>query len=341
MEILGVNFTFTEGGELKMINNGDNKFLLKCVDPNTGYVGYSNFHFNKGVWSETVMSYWPNKPTTINIVLLSKTNKVTLLVNFNNKSIEEISLQEKVENYKVYPTGLSILISAYRSGEFLDVAIRQFLQQIEKTSDLNCEIIVGIDGCYDTLEFISQKDYPSNVRFYFFKENVGTYFVRNTLSSISKYDNLLFFDSDDIPMENMLIKIINGLRNYEVVKYCYREFYDDLSRVSEISTNASNGTFAIRKVNFYQLNGFYTWRIIGDSEFNRRIELNKLNVQVIEEPLFYYRRDLSGNQLTQNKFSGYGSKLRNVYETILFRRNFEEGSKNPLELKIAECIRVF
>jgi hypothetical protein len=101
------------------------------------------------------------------------------------------------------------------------------------------------------------------------------------------------------------------------------------------------GVFAIKKRTFFKYNGFYPWRTSADTEFNMRTISKKINEKVLDESLMYYVINENSNQLTMNSFSGFGSKLRDVYQKIMKTRQIKKSFPDPKKLKVVPLIRVF
>ena len=101
-------------------------------------------------------------------------------------------------------SGVSVIISAYKASEFIEECLDSILEQ---QTNFDYEVLVGVDGCPDTLNKIKDilykyKDF--NFRFYYFEINVGKYLMVNSMAKESIYDNLAFFDVDDIMMNNFI-----------------------------------------------------------------------------------------------------------------------------------------
>jgi hypothetical protein len=340
-KIKDITFEFTPENELKIMNTGDTRYILRFTDPRDGFLGYSNFHFNKFVWVESKMSIWPNQPTLIDVILLSKNDKIHVRVDFEKNTFTDITLYEKVIDSMVKPYEISIIIPAYKSTEYLEDVIDRFIKQMNNISDINYEILVGIDNCYETLEKVSQSDFKDNVKFYFFKENVGPYFVKNSLTVNATYKNIIFFDSDDIPKENLVREVAIKLSQFDIVRYHYNELFDGRDPDEFPNYGLHVGSFAIKKNTFIELGGFYPWRIAADTEFKNRCERLNIPTEIIEDCLMYYRIQGEENQLTRNNFSGYGSKLRTMYEKIIMDNKLNDNFHNPEEIKTVPYIRVF
>jgi glycosyltransferase involved in cell wall biosynthesis len=94
---------------------------------------------------------------------------------------------------------VSIIITVYKNDSFL----YDTLDSINKSNvNFDYEILLGVDNCQITMDSIKNNldKISENIKVFLFPK-VGTYVIRNSLSKISKFDNLLFVDSDDILTE--------------------------------------------------------------------------------------------------------------------------------------------
>lgn len=205
---------------------------------------------------------------------------------------------------------LSVVIPTYNNTEFLE----ELFDSIEKNNSIqNCEILIGIDNCIKTLEYVLKKQFPKNFKFFYFNQNYGPYIVKNTLVSLSNYDKLFFFDSDDIMKENTLDEIINKLDNFECIKPKYINFKDtEDGRVFMNEKPAyGEGVFGIRKQKFLSLNGFEGWKVAADSDFMGR--LYKTNVSLLHTKEILFDRRLHPKSLTIDPETNYSSQIRTRY----------------------------
>src|SRR5690606_20091563 len=92
------------------------------------------------------------------------------------------------------------------------------------------EVLIGVDACPDTLNKLRQiiHNYKAiNPTVVYFKKNVGTYIVSNTLVEMAKYNNILRFDSDDIMGADMIKTILSVDDKYNVIRFKFYNFYDN------------------------------------------------------------------------------------------------------------------
>ncbi len=208
--------------------------------------------------------------------------------------------------------GYSILIASYKMSEFIEECLDSVKNQTFFKENNDYEVLVGIDGCQDTLKKVNEikHSYPINFKFYFMNENKGMYITTNTLLVNSIYDKIICFGSDDIMMLKMIEKINNQISDYDVLKFKAAEFSEDIKNY-KVSSTPLDGV-ACYKRNVYDIFGGYKpWRTSADSDFLFRTR------QFIKEKhiphCLYYRR-IHKNSLTQSSETGYNSSLRENYK---------------------------
>jgi len=226
--------------------------------------------------------------------------------------------------------GISIIIPTFDNIEYIDETLTSIYNS---GKDLEYEILIGIDGCNKSLKYLKDKTYPDNTKIFFFSTNKGPYLIKNTLSTLAKYDNLLFFDSDDIMEENMIGYCLNSLNTHQCVKPRLRNFKIVNGKiVNEVGRkNWGEGVFAIKKPIFDYYNGFEGWLVAADSDFMDRLYKNNISVELTQEILVLRR--LHDKGLTNRPDTGLSSRLRSKYASISKSKKYF----GPLpELKIAE-----
>jgi len=237
---------------------------------------------------------------------------------------------------------VSIVIPTYKNTKFLEECVRSVIKSAKKCS--NFEILLGIDSCRETLNFVSNNRLflHKNIKVLFFSKNLGPYIIRNTLTTMSSYENILFFDSDDVMMENTIETLLEKFQDKDILKCKFYNFYDgkDYKNIEnlEISSMFSHGAFLINKNKFLEMNGFFGWKFGADAEFEERCIGNNHPVLRLEIPL-YYRRYHNHN-LTRRPDTGIGSKLRNKYSKIILERREFKNWTNPKIMDTFNAIRI-
>ena len=205
---------------------------------------------------------------------------------------------------------LSIIISTYKNVEFLP----ELFNSIENSNyDKEYEVLVGIDSCDETLEYIYNNTFSNNHSFYYFFNNGGPYLIKNTLCDISKFDKVLFFDSDDIMLPDLLKTIDESLDIYDVIKPKYLDFKDEEGERKYVGKEKTfgEGVFGIKKDLFLYMNGFEGWRVAADSDFMGR--LYKTNKKVLHTQRVLLHRRIHENSLTVHPETNLSSTLRGSF----------------------------
>lgn len=257
---------------------------------------------------------------------LKKLNKYILSVMDIDLNELDKTIRNKSE-YKIEEIELSIIISTYKNSQYLNECFNSITESI---GDFNVEVLVGVDSCIETYDFIMGNSFPPNFSFYFFEKNNGPYIVFNTLSKICRSENIMFFGSDDIMDKNMIGEIINGLYKFDCMKPSYVNFNDG----DEINLNSKKflgeGVFAIKKSIFEYMNGFEPWMCSADSDFMGRIYKSHYRVKGTNNINFYRR--IHKNGLTSRPDTGMGSPLRAHYVKL----SREKKVAGPLEFMVTE-----
>ncbi len=205
--------------------------------------------------------------------------------------------------------GVSVIIPSYNAVTFIDECL------ISINSTIPHEILIGVDGCRDTYNFVIP--YESDVvKIFYFPENKGPFVIKNTLSEIAKYDNLLFFDSDDIMNDGTISQFFDIIQKSDFVKLNYVNFNKDRKNIRQ-GHIFNDAVIGIKKDVFEKLNGFYPWKCGADTEFTKRLEHLGYKSGVLEG-ISYYRR-LHGENLTMRDKTKHGSVIRNKYVDIIQR----------------------
>lgn len=224
---------------------------------------------------------------------------------------------------------VSVIIPTFNNVEYIDECINSIINSSKKFS---VEILVGIDGCQKTLNYVIQKKYFEFVRFYYFNSNNGPYDVKNTLSKVANSDKLVFFDSDDIMGETTINEILNNLNNYDLIKLKYQN--SDNGKI-DIKPKFGEGVFAIKKSLFLNMNGFEPWFVAADSDFMGRFYKNNNKIYYTKNISFIRR--LHSESLTHRKDTGMSSSLRGNYFKISKNK---KGNGNPDKLYTRDFVLV-
>jgi glycosyltransferase involved in cell wall biosynthesis len=237
---------------------------------------------------------------------------------------------------------ISIVIPTYKNTKFLEECIKSAINSAKKCS--NFEILLGIDNCYDTLKFISSNSWflDKNIKVFFFSKNVGPYVIRNTLARFAKYDNILFFDSDDIMMEDMIETLLSKFNDKKILKFKFYNFenargYHDIENLM-LSPIFAHGVFLIKKYSFFDMRGFFPWRCGADTEFSERFEAVGNFTSKIDVP-FFYRRYHDSN-ITKSPETSLESDERKKIKEIILEKRKNKSWNSPKHMSVSNCARI-
>lgn len=224
-------------------------------------------------------------------------------------------------------TELSIIIPTFNNVGYIDECLMSI---IESSKDYDFEILVGIDNCEETLDYVKKyQDNYINTKFYLFDDSVGPYVIKNTLTQISKSNNILFFDSDDIMLPECVPNVMEHSEKYGSVRFKFSDFKGN-NKIKTLSKNFAEGVFFIKKSYFNFLNGFEPWKCASDSEFHFRVIKNNIKTKYLKDSLFWRRiHDIS---LTKNSNTGMKSNIRLIYHKMIKEKQISSNIGPLLDL---------
>ena len=205
--------------------------------------------------------------------------------------------------------GVSICITAYNTQDYIKECLDSVVNQSWFKSHNDWEIIVGIDCCNKTLDYLKtiMHNYK-NLRVFMMDSNKGTYITSNTIISNAKYENIFRFDSDDIMCSNLVETIMKNKGDCQFVRYCLKNFGCNTQK------GVSWGPIYISKSLFLKYGGYKPWLCGADSELYHRLK----KVEYIKTlPYVLMLRRVHKQSLTQSDETGMNSKLRKEYTNII------------------------
>lgn len=231
---------------------------------------------------------------------------------------------------------LSVVIPTFNNSNYLVECLKSVVNSCDDCCDY--EVLLGIDNCYETLNTLNSNSIFSNnsIKIFFFSKNVGPYIIRNSLANIAKYDNILFFDSDDVLINTAVKMLMSKFYNKEILKYKFYNFhhgkdYNDVENLS-LSNMFSHGSFLIKKNKFMEMNGFFGWKCGADTEFDERCIGVNQQIHKLDVPLFYRR--YHGKNITMSPETGIDSRIRKKYGEFIQNRQINKKWSNPRWLEV-------
>lgn len=162
--------------------------------------------------------------------------------------------------------GITICITAYKAKKYIKETLDSILVQTWFKTHDNYEVLVGIDGCEETLDYLKtiQENYP-HLKVLMMDTNRGTYITTNTLINEAKYNNIIRFDSDDIMLPNMVEKIMRCAENCDIIRYYLQDFGADYKKY------VSDGSCFFKKSFMLKFGGYQPWKCSADTEMKKRL----------------------------------------------------------------------
>lgn len=301
----------------KIYNSNDVDILYRKHDNNL-----TSNHLT-GMNSDLRKEYHKLKKIKIHHKLKKPLNQLTI------SNYLEVNKQNYEDFFKLIPKNkvfeFSIIIPTFNTPIYLEECLKSIINSIK---NLDCEILVGVDNCQKTLDYLKNIKLDQRIKFYFFQKNVGPYVIKNSLLKITNSNYILFFDSDDIMDSNLIHDLLLYKTTHQLIKPMYLDFsYESVNIDYNIKKTKTygEGVFAIDKQIFLDLNGFEPWKCAADSDFMKRLYNSKVRFMVTKNIGFYRR--IHSNSLTQHVDTNYYSSIRNEYQRI------SKNKKNNYKLK--------
>lgn len=229
----------------------------------------------------------------------------------------------KLPERKTYDDGVSICLTAFKAQNYVEETLNSIYKQTWFKTHNNWEVIIGIDGCMDTLKKVREiMPRYKNLRVLMMDSNCGTYVTTNTVMSQAKYKWLIRFDSDDLMNPDMVEILMRDKGSADYVNFRLQNFgTGGIGRRHLIQKTC--GQMLMRHTLFDAVGGFLPWSCGADAEMEKRVEpffqrkmLNKVLMK---------RRIHEGN-LTVKKGTNMASPLRR--ENLKYLNNITKKNIN-------------
>lgn len=242
---------------------------------------------------------------------------------FNYKDVEtEIYWGDQIR----LDGGVSICVSAYKASDYIKECLDSINGQTYFNKNKNWEVIVGIDGCEETLEKMKEIMYKyDHLRVLMMDSNKGTYVTSNTLFKEAKYNNVIRFDSDDMMIPDMVETIMKKKGDCAMLRYNCRNFGENVQKDISITY----GTNYFKRDVFLKYGGFRPWPCSSDGEYIRRIK----HIEEIKElPDILMLRRVHKNSLTMSEKTGMNSDFRKPYKEFVKKLDIRNENDATINL---------
>lgn len=241
--------------------------------------------------------------------------------------------KEGIENWDVVEKEpISIVIAAHKAQGYIQECLDSIKGQTYFEGNDDYEILIGVDGCQETLDKVQKiRGNYNSVRVFMNKGNQGVYSTINSLMSEAKNDVILRFDADDIMKPNMVKRGMYYVKDNDIVQFGYNIFYKDINDFDTQKFRCADGVVFLRKWLFEKAGGFRPWTCAADSEFISRVK-RSVRIKRTRARLFYRR--LHNESLTREITTSYTSKKRKQYKDRI--RVYKEGEDYTIDMVKSE-----
>ena len=212
----------------------------------------------------------------------------------------------------------SVIVTAYRSAKYLPACLDSIYQALS-VFDRDWEIVIGVDGCQETLNAALTYPIAANTSVYWFPDNVGTYIVSNTLISLARYETIIRFDSDDIMLPEFARLIENAPEWPAIVCAPMRKFKEDKipkrSQFHLCKASVAGGVVIITPGALKTLGGYRPWRCAADSDLTYRARCAGVGLVTRKTETTFLRRS-HAESLTRLPETSATSELRKHYHEL-------------------------
>lgn len=220
---------------------------------------------------------------------------------------------------------VSILITAYKSQNFIEECLDSIENQTYFKDNNNYEILLGIDACEETLAKVKSIGFKyRNLQVFMMKDNKGPYVTMNTILDLVNYENIIRFDSDDVMKPKMVETIMLYSNDYNVIRFQFDDFKENVNFIIKSSYMRAFGTIFYKKYVIDSAGGYKNWRCSGDFELLRRLS-GIIKLKELADSLFYRRDHVES--LSNKEETSLGSQLRKKYNKQVRCYNIDEDIK--------------
>lgn len=183
---------------------------------------------------------------------------------------------------------ISIIIPAYKTQDYIEECLDSIVSQ-EYLKNCEYEIIVGVDACEATYnKIMSIRHKYEKLVVVKMEKNYGLFITLNTLLSLSKYENIIKFDSDDIMLPSLIQDVMSV--DADLVRFSFYFYYGNTTNLRAFHAQA-NGVYLVKKHVYDVFGGYMPWKCAADTEFLERFyQYGKFKHVALGKQLFYYRQ---------------------------------------------------
>jgi len=221
---------------------------------------------------------------------------------------------------------LSVIVAAFKAAPYVGAMLESF-DKLKRLSGWEYELRIGVDACDETARELD----ILGVEYWKTQRNVGAYVMRNSLIALYPADMYAIFDADDILEPDYFFKLIPEAEKSGFSCSHKRVFMDN--QTLEVNRGYGGGQCVFTHELLEKLGGFRSDRVSSDLDFTLRAMISGVNISIIPEPLWNYRRlatSLTGNPATDCR-SSYRAEIEARQDILRCSGNIKiTPEKEPL-----------
>ncbi|MFA5586112.1 MAG: glycosyltransferase [Saccharofermentanales bacterium] len=315
----------------------------------------SNFNFNLYINDEFKLF---NENNFLNDIFIIKKNLFLNIggfdSNYHNNKHEEFIFNKKLKKYRIkiknvkdsivkltnYKTHLpniidddkipfSIIITTKDDQDNIENCLNSIYEQ-PYFNDGNFEVLIGVNGCYDTL-FKINKIYNryNNLKVYMMQSEQNKSVVYNTLLDLTTHDSIITFDGCSIMTSEMINVVLENINN-DIIRI--KGTFNDNSSVYD-------DVLFYKKPIFEILGGYKDWEYLYTEDLLDRSK-NMLTIKDIKKVLYKNNKisinndikDIYNCKIKENKTLGIININKKVSEYTYVVGNYTD--KKPVSIII-------
>lgn len=262
-----------------------------------------------------------------------ETNTKTMIEEFENSKVK--ALRRDIEN-NTAKRSISICLTAWNTQDYIEECLDSIEKQTYFANFNDYEILLGIDGCKNTLEKVKTIQHKyRNLRVFMMNENVGTYITTNTLMKIASKEWLLRFDTDDVMLPNMIdsiISYINSRPDIDILRPYAMNFGNRHGCLFD-----KHGCILMKRSIFDTFGGYKPWVCAADGELQRRLEKF---VTIKKYTVVVFNRRVHENNLTIASKTNFNSDIRKKYINLIENTIYKNKKQAMIECKTGKYTEI-
>lgn len=214
---------------------------------------------------------------------------------------------------------ISVIVPAYKSARWLPEMLTSARFQ-NLPAGWEMELLVGVDGCKETLAALKRYGAMKGLRSYSSSKNIGVDVMRNSLVGLSTGDLIAFFDSDDVMYPDFLRGYIEAWEadpTLEEIDYWVQEASEDGTPTGDPWRQRNYAVLVCyARAAWARLGGFKTWRVGADTEIRERSNALGFKHMTIPRVESIYRRHPDSLMGTENNWAMRNKNIKELEDLI-------------------------